>query len=53
MSKVTLKQKNIVKKQEMSELAAKQNKWEAENQGDFEKIFPLAIQRASTLYISA
>jgi hypothetical protein len=31
MSKITLKQKNIVKKQEASEFATKQNKWEAEN----------------------
>lgn len=53
MAKTSLKQKNIEKKKEQNEFATKQNKWEEENQGDFEKIFPLAISRASAMYIES
>jgi hypothetical protein len=34
-------------------LQEKQTKFEDENCGDYEKIFPLAIQRASAMYAQA
>lgn len=47
MTKLTLKQKNQMRRQAINEFRKDQDVFETENHGRFEKIYPLPIKQAS------